>query len=137
VLRKVDLLLINDEEALQLAEETNVLRAARAVRAMGPEKLIVKRGEHGALLLDGEELFYCPAYPLEEVVDPTGAGDSFAGALLGLLASGKTTSLRKAVVFATAVASCVVQGFGVDKLRDLSMEALEERVDGLARLVAT
>ncbi len=137
VLRQVDMLLINDEEAIQLSGEWNVMRAARAVQAMGPKRLVIKRGEHGALLLDGEgELFFCPAYPLDEVVDPTGAGDSFAGALLGWLAShGHDSSLRAAVVWATAVASFGVQGFGVDRFRELKQEAVAERVKALGRLV--
>lgn len=136
VLGKVDLLLINDEEAVQLTGERSVLRAGRAVQAMGPRQLVVKRGEHGALLFDGDELFYCPGYPLDEVVDPTGAGDSFAGALLGhLAAAGPGGSLRRAVVFATAVASFGVEGFGVDRLAVLTKDALDERVEALRHLV--
>jgi len=137
VLAKIDMLLINDEEAIQLSGESSVLSAGRAVQAMGPKRLVVKRGEHGALLFDGDELFYCPSYPLEGVVDPTGAGDSFAGALLGWLAKhGTKSSLRRAVVWATAVASFGVQGFGVEGLRGLKTDSVEERVEALGRLVA-
>jgi sugar/nucleoside kinase (ribokinase family) len=137
VLKKIDLLLINDEEALQLSGEMTVLRAARAVQAMGPQRLVVKRGEHGALLFDGDQRFYCPSYLLDDVVDPTGAGDSFAGALLGYLAEqGLEGTLRKALVWATAVASIGVEGFGVDRLRGLQRETVIERVDALGHLVA-
>lgn len=136
VLKKTDLLLINDEEAMQLTGEWSVLLAGRAVQALGPKKLVIKRGEHGALLFDDEELFYCPGVPLDDVIDPTGAGDSFAGALLGYLAKfGVDSSLRKAVVWATAVASIGVQGFGVDRFRSLQIEAVEERVGALGDLV--
>ena len=137
VLERIDLLLINDEEAMQLSGEWNVMRAARTVQGMGPKKLVVKRGEHGALLFDGDDIFYCPAFPLDEVIDPTGAGDSFAGGLLGWLAlNGTDASLRKAVVWATAVASIGVQGFGVNRLRALQTETVEERVEALARLIS-
>ncbi len=137
VLKRVDMLLINDEEAIQLSGEWNVTRAARAVQAMGPKRLVVKRGEHGALLFDGDELFFCPGFPLDDVVDPTGAGDSFAGALLGWLARhGTDASLKEAVVWATAVASCSVQGFGVERLRELHEDEVTARVEALGRLVA-
>lgn len=137
VLERTDMLLINDEEVRQLSGEWSVLRAGRAVQALGPKVLVVKRGEHGALLFDHEALFYCPSVPLEVVVDPTGAGDTFAGALLGWLAShGPAASLRAAVVWATAVASFSVQGFGVEALRDLSAEAVAERVAALRGLVS-
>lgn len=136
VLKRIDMLLINDEEALQLSGELSVLRAGRAVQAMGPKKLVIKRGEHGALLMDGEDLFYCPSYPLEEVIDPTGAGDSFAGALLGWLAHhGPEASLKRSVVWATAVASIGVQGFSVDSFRELQVRTVEDRVEALGRLV--
>jgi sugar/nucleoside kinase (ribokinase family) len=137
VLKRTDMLLINDEEVRQLSGEWSVLRAGRAVQAMGPKVLVVKRGEHGALLFDRETLFYCPSLPLEEVVDPTGAGDTFAGALLGWLArNGPDASLRDALAWATAVASFSVQGFGVEALRDLSAEAVAARVAALRELVS-
>jgi sugar/nucleoside kinase (ribokinase family) len=137
VLKRTDMLLINDEEVRQLSGEWSVLRAGRAVQAMGPKVLVVKRGEHGALLFDREALFYCPSFPLEDVVDPTGAGDTFAGALLGWLArNGPAASLRAAVVWATAVASISVQGFGVEALRDASVEAVAARVAALKGLVS-
>jgi sugar/nucleoside kinase (ribokinase family) len=137
VLRRVDMLLINDEEAIQLSGEWNVVRAARAIQAMGPRVVVVKRGEHGALLFDGDETFFCPGFPLEDVIDPTGAGDSFAGALLGWLARhGTDASLRRAVVWATAVASIGVQGFGVDRFREVNEDAVAERVAALGKLVS-
>jgi sugar/nucleoside kinase (ribokinase family) len=137
VLKRVDLLLINDEEAVQLSGEWNLLQAARAVQAMGPRRLVIKRGEHGALLLDGDELFFCPALPLDRVVDPTGAGDSFAGGFLGWLAShGTDSSLRHALVWATAMASIGVEGFGLEQYRNLQAEEVHARVARLRELVA-
>ena len=137
VLGRIDMLLINDEEATQLSGEWAMKRAARAVQAMGPRKLVIKRGEHGAFLFDDDDMFYCPSYPLEDVVDPTGAGDSFAGAMLGWIARrGEDACLREALVWATAVASFEVQGFGVEGLQDLTVEAIEERVNALRKLVA-
>ena len=137
VLERIDLLLINDEEAFQLSGEKSLVRAARAVQALGPRKLVIKRGEHGAFLFDELELFYCPGFPLDDVIDPTGAGDSFAGALLGWIAHhGPDASLRRALVRATAVASFGVQGFGVEGLRDLREENVVERMEALRRLVA-
>jgi sugar/nucleoside kinase (ribokinase family) len=136
-LSRIDMLLINDEEALQLSGEWSMLRAARAVQAMGPRTLIVKRGEHGAFLFEGDDIFYCPGVPLAEVIDPTGAGDSFAGGLLSWLAHhGPDASLREALVWATAVASIGVEGFGTDRFHDLTEDAVLERVDALRHLVA-
>lgn len=136
VLKRIDMLLINDEEAQQLSGEWVMIKAARAVQAMGPRKLVIKRGEHGAFLFDDDDMFYCPSYPLEDVIDPTGAGDSFAGAMLGWISKrGKDACLREALVWATAVASFEVQGFGVEGLQDLTVEAVEERVSALRRLV--
>ena len=106
---------MNDEEVRQLAGVRNVSRAARAVLAMGPKKLVVKRGEYGALLFDSEGTFFVPAYPLEDEIDPTGAGDSFAGALLGVLAESGSfdhRTLRRALHTASTVASFCVEGVG-------------------------
>jgi sugar/nucleoside kinase (ribokinase family) len=138
VLARVDVLAINQEEALQLTAETNLVRAATKIRALGPKTLIIKRGEHGALcfLPDGD-LFAAPALPLEDVVDPTGAGDSFAGGFMGHLArTGKLDSdnVRKAVVWGSTMASFCVQGFSYDRVRGLSREDVERRYQSFVSL---
>lgn len=138
VLARVDVLAINQEEALQLTAETNLVRAAAKIRALGPKTSIIKRGEHGALcfLPDGD-LFAAPALPLEDVVDPTGAEDSFAGGFMGHLArTGKLDSdnVRKAVVWGSTMASFCVQGFSYDRLRGLSREEVERRYQSFVSL---
>lgn len=138
VLSRVDVLVINDEEARQLAEEHNIKRAARAILGMGPKRLIIKRGEYGAMLFDGTSVFFAPAYPLENEVDPTGAGDTFAGALLGFLASQSnldTGTLKRALMTATAVASFCVEGVGTRRTRDLTRNDVAARLDELRTLV--
>jgi len=130
LLAQVDLLSINDSEAMLLAGEGNVVRAARKILAMGPRHLIVKRGEYGALQFSDNEIFAVPAFPLENVVDPTGAGDSFAGGLFGSLASdGEVTSrtLRRAIVYGTVVASYTVEDFGLNSLRGLERGEIDKR----------
>lgn len=130
LLAQVDLLSINDSEALLLAGETNVVKAARKILAMGPRHLIVKRGEYGALQFSDNEIFAVPAFPLENVVDPTGAGDSFAGGLFGSLAAdGEVTSrsLRRAIVYGTVVASYTVEDFGLGSLRGLERSEIDKR----------
>jgi sugar/nucleoside kinase (ribokinase family) len=138
VLARVDVLAINQEEALQLTAETNLVRAAAKIRALGPKTLIIKRGEHGALcfLPDGD-LFAAPALPLEDVADPTGAGDSFAGGFMGHLANtGRldADNIRKAVVWGSTMASFCVQGFSYDRLRGLSREDIERRYQSFVAL---
>jgi sugar/nucleoside kinase (ribokinase family) len=131
VLGKVDILMLNDDEIRQLAEDWNVHRAARWVIARGPRRVVVKRGEHGALLVEPGRTFYMPAYPLEEVFDPTGAGDAFAGGFLGWLArSGDTSSdgLRRAMVYGAAMGSFAVQAFGVGGFEGVTPALLQERV---------
>ena len=138
VLSRIDTLVINDEELRQLAEDHNVRRAAARVLAMGPKRLICKRGEYGALLFDEHGIFFAPAYPLEAEVDPTGAGDSFAGALMGYLAregSIGPSSLRRALMMATAVASFCVDGVGTTRLVELSRDHAAERLEALRTLV--
>ena len=138
VLKKVDLLVINDEEARQLSEEHNIVRAARGIRKRGPKNVIIKRGEHGALLFDDAGTFFVPAYPLEEVVDPTGAGDSFAGGLVGYLASHREASpaaLRRAMFFAASLASFCVEGIGPRHLLAASRSDLRARLDGFVSMV--
>ncbi len=130
VLAKIDLLVINDEEARQLAREHNLPRAARAILALGPKTVIVKRGDSGALLFHDGSVFVAPAYPLEEVVDPTGAGDSFAGGFMGYLAregSLGPQSIRRAMIYGSVMASFSVEAFSLDRLRNLTPHAIEER----------
>ncbi len=138
-LARVDVLVINDEEARQLSGEPNLVRAARAVRALGPDTLIVKKGEHGALLFCGDEVFSAPAYPLEDVVDPTGAGDTFLGGFAGHLARCGSTdpdAMRQAVVVGSALASFVVEAFGPDRLLTVSAGDLDARIADFRRLSA-
>jgi sugar/nucleoside kinase (ribokinase family) len=130
VLAKVDLLVINDEEARQLAGEHNLPRAARAIRHMGPKTVIVKRGDSGALLFHEAGVFAAPAYPLEEVIDPTGAGDSFAGGFMGYLAQvGEIhpVFVKKAMIYGSVMASFSVEAFSLDRLRDLAPGEIEAR----------
>ncbi len=138
VLKKVDLLVINDEEARQLSEEHNIVRAARSIRAKGPKSIIIKRGEHGALLFDDQGTFFVPAYPLEEVLDPTGAGDSFAGGLIGYLAAHRDASpgaVRRAMFYAAALASFCVEGIGPRRLMAATRSDLRARIGGFSSMV--
>jgi sugar/nucleoside kinase (ribokinase family) len=133
VLEKVDVLTINDEEARQLSGEYSLVKAARVIRAMGPHTLIIKKGEHGALLFGNEgQIFFCPALPLEEVFDPTGAGDTFAGGFIGYLASvGRTDfeAMKTAVIYGSAMASCCVEQFGTTKIASMTKADLAERLE--------
>jgi sugar/nucleoside kinase (ribokinase family) len=129
-LRRVDVLLINDAEAREISGEWNIVKAARAVRAMGPKVLVVKKGEHGVLMFSDEGSFAAPAYPLEAVFDPTGAGDTFAGGFLGYLASTGglgEAALRRAVVMGSTLASFCVEAFSLDRLLRLTREEVDER----------
>lgn len=128
LLRRVDILVINEEEARQLTGFHHPLAVAEALRVFGPETVIVKRGEYGALLFLDEDIFCAPAYPLKTVADPTGAGDSFAGGFLGYLSEAGHTDLRQAVICGSATASFCVQDVGVGALRDLTREDLEGRI---------
>jgi sugar/nucleoside kinase (ribokinase family) len=135
----VDLLTINEEEARQLTGEYSLVKAARAVLKMGPKYLVIKKGEHGALLFHGAEdqIFYAPALPLEDVFDPTGAGDSFAGGLIGYVASTDDVTfanLRNGVIVGSALASFTVEKFGPERLIDLSRNALADRIKAFRRL---
>ena len=138
VLSKIDLLIINDEELRQLAEDHNVKRAARKVLAMGPKRLVVKRGECGAMLFDDHGCFFAPAYPLENEVDPTGAGDTFAGALMGYLANvGELDAgaFRRALMIAGCVASFCVEDVGTRRTSKLTPQAVTQRLEELRSLV--
>mgnify|MGYP004701606851 CR=1 FL=1 len=126
----VDILIINEAETRQLAGEPNLLKAARAVLAMGPKTLIVKRGEYGVLLVSEHTIFAAPAFPLESVYDPTGAGDTFAGGFMGYLAATRNlseASVRKATVFGSVMASFVVEDFSLERMRSLVYEDIVER----------
>jgi sugar/nucleoside kinase (ribokinase family) len=140
VLSKIDTLMINDEELRQLAEIHNIRRAAAAVRKLGPKRLVVKRGEYGAMLFDDDGVFFTPAYPLEDEIDPTGAGDSFAGALLGYLAACGTldgAALRRGLTLASAVASFCVEGVGPAKLKAVERADVMMRLESLRTLTQT
>jgi sugar/nucleoside kinase (ribokinase family) len=137
-LSMVHLLTINDEEACLLTGEHNVVRAARAVLRMGPEHLVVKRGEHGALLFTGDEIFALPALPLDRVVDPTGAGDTFAGGMLGWLDAADTVdnaALRRGMAYGTAAASFNVAEFSLDGLLGATRADFDARFESLRQLV--
>jgi sugar/nucleoside kinase (ribokinase family) len=131
VIRKVDLVFINDAEVRQLSGEHNVVKAARAVLKLGPSRIAVKRGEYGALLFDRDHVFAAPAYPLEDVFDPTGAGDSFAGGFMGYVArSGGDgpAALRQACIAGSTLASFCVERFSLDRFRELTTREIEDRL---------
>ncbi|MEM9829117.1 MAG: PfkB family carbohydrate kinase [Bacteroidota bacterium] len=138
VIKQIDVLSINDEEARMLSGEYSLVKAAQAILAMGPSYLIIKKGEHGALLFNSDQIFFAPALPLEEVFDPTGAGDTFAGGFLGHLAQTQDHSfdnMKRAVIYGSAMASFCVEKFGPERLMNLPAEALEERVQEFVDLV--
>jgi sugar/nucleoside kinase (ribokinase family) len=138
VLTKVDVLTINDEEARQLSGEHSLLKAAKLIHAMGPKYLVIKKGEHGALLFHNDRMFYAPALPLAEVVDPTGAGDTFAGGFMGWIAKTDDTSfenMRRAVIYGSAMASFCVEKFSIQRLTELNPEMIEARVREFGQLV--
>jgi sugar/nucleoside kinase (ribokinase family) len=138
VLKEVDLLTINDEEARQLSGEHSLLKAARKIFTMGPKYLIIKKGEHGAMLFHGEQKFFCPALPLEEVFDPTGAGDTFAGGFIGQIVREDDISfenMKRGVIYGSAMASFCVEKFGTEKLLDISAKDIHERVMQFVDLV--
>jgi sugar/nucleoside kinase (ribokinase family) len=138
MLRRIDLLIINDEEARQLAGIHNLVRAAADIRKRGPKTLVIKRGEFGALLFDDSGTFFVPGYPLEDVRDPTGAGDSFAGGLMGYICARGEPSpgvLRQGMFFAAAMGSFCVEGIGPERLLRLARADLAARMTSFARLV--
>ncbi|MFN4079523.1 MAG: PfkB family carbohydrate kinase [Saprospiraceae bacterium] len=138
VLKKVDVLTINDEEARQLSGEHSLLKAAKSIFKMGPSTLVIKKGEHGALLFRGRDMFYAPALPLAEVIDPTGAGDSFAGGFAGWLAKTGNYSfsnMKNAVIFGSAMASFCVQKFSIEALKGLKPNQIRQRAQQFERLV--
>jgi sugar/nucleoside kinase (ribokinase family) len=138
LLPKIDILTVNDDEARLLAGEHNLVKAGRAILAMGPRSILIKRGEYGVLQFSQEGIFAVPAYPLEEVVDPTGAGDTFAGGMMGFLArDGRITesSLRTAVVYGSVMASFVVERFSLERLLELTWEEIDNRYRAFIDLI--
>lgn len=138
VLKKVDVLLVNDAEARQLSGELSLVKAARAIMQMGPSFLIIKKGEHGALLFHENHVFFAPALPLEEVFDPTGAGDTFAGGFIGHLAKTKDISfdnMKTAIIIGSAMASFCVEKFGPERLKEITKEDIDARLEEFVQLV--
>jgi len=139
LIKKVNLFVINDTEAEELTEEKNIILAGNKLREMGPETVIIKKGEHGAILFHEDGMFALPAYPVTELRDPTGAGDSFAGALIGRLASRNRSdfqAIKEAMVYATCTASLTVEAFGCDRLESAGVKVIKERSDTLHRLIS-
>jgi sugar/nucleoside kinase (ribokinase family) len=137
-LKEIDVLTINDSEARQLSGEYSLVKAAQKILTMGPKVLVIKKGEHGALLFNKEEVFFAPALPLEDVFDPTGAGDSFAGGFIGYLAKTGDISfenMKRAIIFGSAMASFTVEKFGTERLIGLSDEDVKNRVQEFIDLV--
>jgi len=138
VLKRVDLIMVNDSEARQLSGEYSLVKAAKAIQAMGPKYIIIKKGEHGALLFYGDKIFSAPALPLEDVFDPTGAGDTFAGGFIGYLARTDDLSfsnMKVAVVIGSAMASFCVEKFGPTRMKELTAQDIEARVASFVDLM--
>jgi sugar/nucleoside kinase (ribokinase family) len=138
VLQKVDVLMVNDSEARELSHEFSLVKAAKKIMAMGPQYLIIKKGEHGALLFHKENVFFAPALPLEEVFDPTGAGDTFAGGFIGHIARTKDISfenMKTAIIVGSAMASFCVEKFGTERLREITKEDIDKRLMQFQELV--
>jgi len=139
VLKEVDVLLVNDAEARQLSGEVSLVKAARKILEMGPRFLIIKKGEHGALLFHENHVFFAPALPLEEVFDPTGAGDTFAGGFIGHLAKTKDISfenMKTAIIVGSALASFCVEKFGPDRMKEITKSDIDERIAQFVDLVS-
>jgi len=139
VLKYVDMLMVNDAEARELTGQYSLVKAAKSIMAMGPKYLIIKKGEHGALLFYGDEVFYAPALPLEEVFDPTGAGDTFAGGFMGYLAKTRDISfenMKTAIIVGSAMASFCVEKFGPTRLKEITREDIDIRIQQFKELVS-
>jgi sugar/nucleoside kinase (ribokinase family) len=137
-LSMVDVLMVNDSEARQLSGDYSLVRAAATIMAMGPKYVIIKKGEHGALLFHGSKVFFAPALPLEEVFDPTGAGDTFAGGFIGHLAKTRDISfenMKTAIIIGSAMASFCVEKFGTERLREISKSDIDTRLEEFIQLV--
>ncbi|SMC49102.1 PfkB family carbohydrate kinase [Moheibacter sediminis] len=132
VLKNVDVLTINDEEARQMSKEYSLVKASKKIMELGPKTLIIKKGEHGALLFQDKNVFFAPALPLEDVFDPTGAGDTFAGGFSGYLAKTRNYSfdnMKRAIIYGSALASFTVEKFGTDRIAELTEEELNDRLE--------
>jgi len=139
LLKLVDVLVVNDEEARQLTREYSLVKAAAKIKTMGPKTVIIKKGEHGALLFNEDQIFFAPALPLEEVFDPTGAGDTFAGGFIGYLAQTDDISfdnMKRAIIYGSAMASFCVEKFGAERIMNLTQEEIKERVNEFVTLSA-
>lgn len=137
VLKEVDVLMVNDSEARQLSGDYSLVKAAKKIMAMGPKYLVIKKGEHGALLFHENHVFSAPALPLEEVFDPTGAGDTFAGGFTGYLAKTKDISfsnMKRAIIVGSALASFCVEKFGPNRLKEISRQDIDERISQFVNL---
>ena len=138
LLKKVDIYVANDQEARALAQEHNLIKAAKHLRSLGPRMILIKKGEHGVLFYCDKFIFSLPAYPTDKVIDPTGAGDTFAGAFMGYLAKVNkinTASLKKAIIYGTIAASFNIEDFGLNKTANLSLHSLEERLNRFRNIV--
>lgn len=138
VLKEVDVLMVNDSEARQLSGQFSLVKAAKEIRKMGPKYIVIKKGEHGALLFHGDNVFFAPALPLEDVFDPTGAGDTFAGGFIGHLAATKDISfenMKNAIIKGSALASFCVEKFGTTRMKEISDADIEQRVQQFVDLV--
>ncbi|MEW6609560.1 MAG: PfkB family carbohydrate kinase, partial [bacterium] len=130
LLKKIDIIVLNDGEARQLTNEPNLINAAKKILSSGPKQVIIKKGEHGSLMVSSSNFFSAPAYPLESIFDPTGAGDSFAGGFVGYLASHKNLrepEMKKAIIYGTTIASFTVEDFSINKLINLTKDDIEKR----------
>jgi len=138
VIAKIDVITINDEEARQLSGEYSLVKAAKKIAKMGPRYVVIKKGEHGALIFHENQIFFCPALPLEEVFDPTGAGDTFAGGFVGWLDKTQDISfdnMKRALIYGSAMASFCVEKFGTERLRNLTQEEIQNRVSQFINLM--
>ncbi|CUS81726.1 PfkB family carbohydrate kinase [Candidatus Kryptobacter tengchongensis] len=136
-LKRVNVLIVNDAEARQIAREPNLIKAGKKILKLGPEVVIIKKGEHGAVLMIDSVIFSAPAYPIESIQDPTGAGDTFAGGFAGWIAKTDDISeknLRKAVIYGSAIASFCVEGFGINRIRNLSWKEIQERFEAFREI---
>ena len=137
VLKRVDVITINDEEARQLSGEYSLVNAAKKIHEMGPKYVVIKKGEHGALLFSGEKMFYAPALPLAEVFDPTGAGDTFAGGFCGYLAKTEDISfenMKNGIIYGSNLASFCVEKFGTERMQELKKDEVKERLQAFKEL---
>ncbi|MBL7070501.1 MAG: bifunctional hydroxymethylpyrimidine kinase/phosphomethylpyrimidine kinase, partial [Candidatus Omnitrophica bacterium] len=139
LLKKIDIYVANDQEARSLSEETNLVKAAKALSRHGPKMVLIKKGEHGVLFYSKDFIFSLPAYPVEDVVDPTGAGDTFAGGFMGYLAKAKSLSkpnIKRALAYGTVAASFNIEGFGLSRTRALRLKELNRRLSQFRRQVS-